>query len=102
MSKIWPVRDSLHMTDESSSSHMFGIWGESLFSRIQIGQSDDFSQLVNSCTTIRHTDCGEAGSAASRKQGDRVGRSYNMAFKKMKKMIFRFRRALEQLSQLIS
>ena len=39
--------------------------------------------------TPRRTDCGEAGSAASWKQGVRVGRSCNMALgKKWKKMKF--------------
>ena len=33
----------------------------------------------------RHTDCGEAGSAASRKQGDRVGRSCTMTSEKNSK-----------------
>ena len=50
----------------------------------------------------RRTDCGEAGSAASRKQGDSVGGSCTMALEKMKKMVFHFRRALERLSQIIS
>ena len=92
-SSCWTKMDATETTPPSVR-----LYCHTLFAKRLRVISDEY--LYAKIVSSRHTDCGEAGSAASRKNGDRVGRSCNMAFEKMKKMKFCFERTLEQLSQI--